>query len=412
MFGWLTALSRPERKTLLAAFGGWSMDAFDFMVYTFVIPTLIVTWGMTKGQAGFIGTVTLILSAFGGWIAGILADRYGRVRVLQISIAWFALFTFLCGFTNSYEQLLFTRALQGLGFGGEWAVGSVLIGEMVRAQHRGKAVGTVQSGWAVGWGAAALAFTITFSVLPEATAWRLLFWLGLLPALFVFYIRRHVPEPAVFEATRARAAHQGGGSFLEIFEPALLKTTLLACLMTTGMMIGYYAVTFWLPTYLKTVHKLSVPSTGLYTIVVIVGSFIGYLVAAYLSDQIGRKKTFVLFASCSAIFVVLYTLIPISQTVMLVLGFPLGFFVSGNFSGVGAFLTELLPSRVRGSGQGFIYNFGRGMSAFTPLLVGALSDSIGLGRAIGIVAAIAFGTVIFMVALLPETRGKELAVYD
>lgn len=412
MFGWFTALSRPERKTLIAAFGGWSMDAFDFMVYTFVIPTLIAAWSMSRGDAGFIGTLTLILSAFGGWIAGILADRYGRVKVLQLSIAWFALFTFLCGFTNSYEQLLITRALQGLGFGGEWAVGSVLIGEMVRAQHRGKAVGTVQSGWAVGWGVAAIAFTIVFTALPEDTAWRMLFWLGLLPALFVFYIRRHVPEPQVFEATRAKAAQHGGSNFLEIFSPQLIGTTTLACLMTTGMMIGYYAVTFWLPTYLKTVHKLSVPSTGLYTTVVIIGSLIGYLVAAYLSDHIGRKKTFVLFAACSALFVVLYTLIPISQTLMLILGFPLGFFVSGNFSGVGAFLTELLPSRVRGSGQGFIYNFGRGMSAFTPLLVGWLSDSIGLGRAIGIVAAIAFVTVIAMVALLPETRGRELAVYD
>jgi MFS family permease len=412
MFNWFTELDTRERKTLGAAFGGWSMDAFDFMVYTFVIPTLIAAWAMTKGQAGLIGTVTLILSAFGGWIAGILADRYGRVKVLQLSIAWFAVFTFLCGFTNSYEQLMLTRALQGLGFGGEWAVGSVLIGEMVRAQHRGKAVGTVQSGWAVGWGVAAIAFTISFSMLPEETAWRMLFWLGLLPALFVFYIRRHVPEPAVFEATRAKAAQRGGSNFLEIFAPGLLHTTVLACLMTTGMMIGYYAVTFWLPTYLKTVHKLSISSTGLYTTVVIAGSFIGYLVAAYLADHIGRRKTFFLFASCSAIVVVLYTLIPISQGTMLVLGFPLGFFVSGNFSGVGAFLTELLPSRVRGSGQGFIYNFGRGMSAFTPLLVGHLSDSMGLGRAIGVVAAIAFSVVVVMVALLPETRGKELAVYD
>lgn len=411
MLGWYTELKPGERKTLLAAFGGWAVDAFDFMVYTFVIPTLIAAWAMSKGQAGLIGTVTLILSAVGGWLAGILADRFGRVRMLQISIAWFAVFTFLCGFTTSYEQLVVTRALQGLGFGGEWAVGSVLIGEMIRAEHRGKAVGTVQSGWAVGWGVAALAFTVAFTVLPEEWAWRALFWVGLLPALLIVYVRRNVSEPEVFLRTRDHVSEKGG-HFLEIFGPALLPTTILASLMTLGMMVGYYAVTFWLPTYLKTVRGLSVLGTGVYTTVIIVGSFVGYLAAAYLADHIGRRKTFYVFAACSAAIAVAYTQLPINDTMMLLLGFPLGFFVSGNFSGVGAFLTELLPSRVRGSGQGFIYNVGRGLSAFTPFLVGSLSDTIGLGQAIATVAGIGFSTVIVMVAMLPETRGKVLAAYD
>ena len=163
MFAWLQELTSPERKTLTAAFAGWSVDALDVMVYTFIIPTLIATWGMSKTEAGFITSATVITSAIGGWIAGILADRFGRVRILQLTILWFAVFTFLCGFTNSFQQLFVVRALQGFGFGGEWAVGSVLVGEMIRAQHRGKALGMVQSGWAVGWGAAALLFTILFS---------------------------------------------------------------------------------------------------------------------------------------------------------------------------------------------------------------------------------------------------------
>src|SRR3954454_7047441 len=183
MFDWLRALSSQERKTFIAAFGGWSVDALDYMVYTFVIPTLITAWGMSKGQAGSVATASLILSAVGGWAAGILADRYGRVKVLQVTILWFAVCTFACGFTNSFEQLLVLRSLQGLGFGGEWAVGSVLIGEMIRPQHRGKAVGTVQSGWAVGWGVANLLFLLLYSVLPEHLAWRAMFWSGILPAL-------------------------------------------------------------------------------------------------------------------------------------------------------------------------------------------------------------------------------------
>jgi MFS family permease len=411
MIAWLKELDGRERKTLIAAIGGWATDSIDVMVFTYVVPTLIAVWGMSKMQAGWITTATVISSALGGWLAGVLADRYGRVRVLQWTIGWFALFTFLCGFTQSFEQLLFTRSLQGLGFGGEWAVGSVLIGEMIRPQHRGKAVGTVQSGWAIGWGIANLLFLLLYSVLPEHLAWRALFWSGILPAFLVIYIRRNVQEPEVYSATRAKTQERGS-NFLEIFSPPLLKTTVLTGIMITGMMAGYFAVFFWLPTFLKTERGLSVLNTGMYTFVVIFGSFIGYLASAYLSDYVGRKKNFFIFAAGSALIAIVYTQIPIDDTLMLFLGFPLGFFVSGNFSGCGPFLTELYPSRVRGSGQGFVYNFGRGMSAFATPLVGYLSGTITLGKAIGIVAITGFSVVILVVALLPETRGKALVVYD
>jgi MFS family permease len=177
---WIFDLTPTERSTLVATFGGWALDGMDVMVYSFVIPTLIAAWSLSKGQAGMLGTVALLISAFGGWLAGMLADRFGRVRVLQITILWFAVFTFLSGFTNTFSQLLVTRGLQGLGFGGEWAVGSVLMGEAVRADFRGKAVGTVQSGWAVGWGITAICYTVLFSVLPAAIAWRVMFWIGIL----------------------------------------------------------------------------------------------------------------------------------------------------------------------------------------------------------------------------------------
>jgi MFS family permease len=411
MLDWVRELSKQERRTFIAAFGGWSVDALDFMVYSFVIPTLIVAWGMSKGQAGLIATASLVLSAAGGWLAGILADRIGRVKVLQITILWFSVCTFLCGFTNSFEQLLVVRALQGLGFGGEWAVGSVLIAEMIRAEHRGKAVGTVQSGWAVGWGAAALLFTLIFSVLPDELAWRAMFWVGILPALLVIYIRRKVKDPEIFHATRAKA-NESGSHFMEIFSPELLRTTALGCLLTTGMMSAYYAVTTWVPTYLKTERGLSVLNTGGYTFVIILGSFVGYLVAAYLCDHIGRRKTFLIFGVCTGLVAVAYTLLPIDNTAMLFLGFPLGFFLSGNFSGFGSFLTELFPSRVRGSGQGFVYNFGRGFGAFAPPLVGYMSSTLPLAHAIGLVTAGSVGIAVLSLAFLPETRGKQLLVYD
>lgn len=411
MFAWLGQLDSRERKTLIAAVGGWATDSIDVMVFTYVIPTLMLVWGMSKVQAGWITTATVISSAIGGWLAGVLADRFGRVRMLQVAILWFALFTFLCGFTNSFEQLLVMRALQGLGFGGEWAVGSVLIGEMIRPEHRGKAVGTMQSGWAIGWGIANLLFLLLFHFFPEKIAWRMLFWVGILPALMVFYIRRNVPEPEVYSATQTKA-RELGSNFLEIFSPNLLRTTVLTSLMVTGMMAGYFATFFWLPTFLKTERGLSVLNTGFYGFVVILGSFVGYLAAAYASDHLGRKKTFIVFAVGSATIAVTYTMLPIDNTLMLFLGFPLGFFVSGNFSGCGPYLTELYPSRVRGSGQGFAYNFGRGMSAFSTPLVGYLSGSITLGRGIGLVAVSGFALVVLIILLLPETRGKQLAVYD
>lgn len=411
MIAWLRELNARERKTLIAATGGWATDSVDVMVFVYVVPTLMMVWGMSKIEAGWITTATVISSAVGGWLAGVLADKFGRVRILQLTIAWFAFFTFVCGFTQSFEQLLVARALQGLGFGGEWAVGSVLIGEMIRPQHRGKAVGTVQSGWAIGWGVANLLFLLLYSVLPEEWAWRAMFWAGILPALLVWYIRRNVPEPEVYSATRTEVQKRGG-HFLEIFSPALLRTTVLTSLMVTGMMAGYYAVFFWLPTYLKTERGLSVLDTGLYTFVVIFGSFAGYIAAAYLSDHIGRRMTFFLFAAGSAAIAILYTQIPITDAMMLFLGFPLGFFVSGNFSGCGPFLTELYPSRVRGSGQGFVYNLGRGLSAFATPLVGYLSSTMTLGKAIGVVAIVGFAVVILAVSLLPETRGKVLQVYD
>jgi fucose permease len=270
----------------------------------------------------------------------------------------------------------------------------------------------VQGGWAVGWGITAISYTVLFSVLPAATAWRTMFWIGILPALLVFYIRRYVPEPDVFQRTRARETSLGKGSnFLEIFTPALLRTTLLTALLAVGAQGGYYAITTWLPTYLKTTRGLSVLNTGAYLFVVIVGSFIGYMVSAWLADQLGRKRTLVGFAACSFLAVVAYTFLPIGNSVMLVLGFPLGFFASGVFSPIGAFFTELFPSRVRGSGQGFSYNVGRGIGALFPTLVGFMSARMGLGHAISAFAAAAYLTMILATLLLPETKGRELQAY-
>jgi MFS family permease len=404
---WFTQLNARERTTLAATFAGWMLDGMDVMVYSFVLPTLVIVWHISKGQAGLLGTSTLLLSSLGGWAAGLAADRFGRVKILQLTILWFAFFTFLSGFANGFTQLLIIRGLQGLGFGGEWAVGSVLIGETIRSEYRGRAVGTVQGGWAIGWGISALFYTVFFAVLPASLAWRAMFWVGLMPALLAVWVRSHVSESTLFERALAAKKVESSAHFLQIFSPALLKTTVLAALVALGGQGGYYAFTTWLPLYMNA-RGLSVMHTGGYLLVVIAGSFAGYLTAAHLADKIGRKWTLALFAVLSFTTVLLYMVLPISDHVMLFLGFPLGFFPSGAFSPMGAFFSELFPTSLRGSGQGFVYNLGRGAGALFPSLVGYFSTHMQLGKAIAIFSVAAYMLMALSVLLLPETRGMDL----
>ncbi|HMD73777.1 MAG TPA: MFS transporter [Steroidobacteraceae bacterium] len=406
---WLTQTTLPERRALVAAFAGYGVDGFDTMIYTFIIPTLLAVWGMSKAEAGYIATGTLLTSALGGWAAGVLADRFGRVRILQLTIAWFALFTFLSGFTDSFLQLLIVRSLQGLGFGGEWAVGSILIAETIRPANRGRATGLVQSSWAVGWAGAACVYWGAYALMPPQHAWRVMLWSGVLPGLLVVYIRRNVAEPAIYLQARAHA-NPMAAQFLSIFNGPLLRITVLASLLSGGMLGAYYSVTTWLPTFLNSERHLSVTGTATYLLVLIAGCFAGYLSSAWLSDAIGRRRCFVLFALGGILAVLAYTHIRAGDLATEVLGFPLGFFNSGIFAGTGAYLTELYPTAVRGSGQGFSYSFGRALGAVCPALIGRATTEYSLGEAIGAMTAVAYLVVILAVWALPETRGRVLTV--
>ena len=405
MLAWFSDLNARERRTMTACFGGWSLDALDVQIFSFVIPSLLALWKITAGQAGELATVTLLVSSFGGWIAGALSDRFGRVRVLQITILWYAVFTFLCGFAQNFEQLFLFRALQGLGFGGEWAAGAVLMGEVIRDKYRGRAVGIVQTGWSIGWGAAALLYTILIAVLPEALAWRALFWIGIAPAGLVFWIRRFVEEP---ELNRRRAAPAGIWHIFSALKPPYLATTWRVALMVTGAQGGSYALTIWLPTYLKTVRHISSVGTGSYLLVLILGAFFGFVSGAYLADAIGRKATFIFSAVGSVVLTIVYLFAPISNEWILLVGFLLGYISLAMFSPMGSFMTELYPTAVRGVGQGFCYNAGRGIGALFPAAVGFLAAQFGLGLAIAVFSIAAYGLMIVALMLLPETHGRSL----
>jgi MFS family permease len=404
---WYRSMSPRERRTFWACFGGWATDAMDVQIYSLLIPVLIsIGLLASNAQAGLIGTVTLMCSAVGGWAAGVLSDRYGRSLMLQIAVAWFSVFTLLCAFAQDFTQLLVFRGLMGFGFGGEWAVGAILMGETVRAEFRGRAVGTVQSGWAVGWGVAVGLFVLTQSLLAPETAWRVLFALGVLPALGVFWIRRRVPEPEVF----VRHADRRGDrpSFLGIFRPGLLRTTVVCALLCTGAQGGYYSLTTFLPQFLRTARGLDVLGIGGTLLLVIIGALAGYLFGAWLTDRLGRRPAIVVCAVAAFVIVLPMTLLNLPTAVFTVLALPLGFVASAYFSGLGALLTEQYPTELRGSGQGFCYNFGRGIGALFPLLVGLLADAISIGVAIALFAGLAYLVMALCALLLPETRGAEL----
>ena len=276
MLAWLTDLNAKERRTMGGCFGGWALDAFDVQMYSLVIPTVIAVWGLSRGEAGLIGTVTLLISSLGGWFSGALADRFGRVRMLQITILWYSIFTFLCAFAQNFEQLFALRALHGLGFGGEWAAGAVLMGEVIRDKYRGRAVGLVQTGWAIGWGASALVYTGLYAFLPEAMAWRALFAIGLLPAVFVFWIRRHIDEPEIFRNTQRTRPTIGITHLFSAFRGPHLWTTVKVSLMVAGAQGGGYALGIWMPTWLRTVRGLSATDTGGFLLIQILGALLGF----------------------------------------------------------------------------------------------------------------------------------------
>jgi MFS family permease len=337
---------------------------------------------------------------------GTIADRIGRKNALMISIACYAVFTFLCGLAPNYGTLAVFRALEGFGFGGEWAVGSVLMAEWANAPERGRALGFVQGSWAIGWLAANIAFQIIAATIGLDHGWRILFFLGIIPAIFIFYIRRNVEDPPIYHATRAAAGARW--SLAGIFAPAVIRTTVFASLLAIGVQTGYYALFTWMPTYLTTQRHISAVTSGSLLYLLIAGAFVGYITAGYINDAIGRKRTFIIFSLCSAAMVPLYLYAVVADWQLIVAGPLLGYFASGIFSGFGPYLSELFPSDVRGAGQGFCYNLGRGVAGIGPFAIGWLADIAPIGTAMTVVAVIAYLIAVVAVLFLPETRGKEL----
>lgn len=406
MFDWYKKSNSHERKTFWACHTGWALDAFDVQAFSLVIPTLLVVMQIGKAEAGLLASVTLFSGALGGWLGGALSDRLGRVRTLQLTVTVFTVATIACAAAIDFNQLVVFKILQGLGFGAEWAAGAVLIAETIKPEHRGKAGGAVQSGWAVGWGVSLVGFSFFFSYLAPDVAWRALFAVSAIPAVFIFYLRWNLVD--LTQRSTAQSRPPFLASLLGIFSRENIRTTCVGGLLGLGAHGGYYGLFTWLPTFLKEERDLSIMKSSGYLGVIVVSFGLGCLVAGQLGDRFGRRNTVAVFACGCVIMTFAYLALPVSSTAMLLLGCPLGFFAAGIPASMGALFNELYPPDVRGSGVGFCYNIGRVFAAPLPALVGYMSEQMSLATAIGINAICAYALVVLAIALVPDRRGALL----
>lgn len=409
--------STPEaRRAYVAAGIGWGLDGLTWTLYGFALTAIIPVLGISAGAVGWITAASIVASAVGGAVAGSLADRFGRVRVLTWVILGYCLFTGLTATSQNVEQFVLWRVLEGVAFGAEWAVGAALVAEYAPAAKRSRILSAIHSCYAIGWAVSTGLYLWLFSAVDTSVAWRYLFLIGIVPGLVAFWIRLKVKDRVPVAAARRKRETESARErlpLLQLFEPAQVRTTTLAILLGVGVQGIYYSVFVFLPLFLRDERGLSVVGTATYTWVVIAGSFLGYFLSGHIHDAIGRRPAFTLFFVAAAASIALFVLTPAAGAgAAYLVCFALGFFASGQAGGLGAYLAELFPTRMRASGQGLAYNAGRGIAAFGPLSVGLFTDTIGLGNAILIVGAVGATIALTAIALLPETKGRNILEPD
>ena len=407
LFDWWREGDAAAQRAFVAASLGWMLDAFDVMLYALVLPTLLPALGLGTSVGGQLQSLTLIAAAAGGLTFGLIADRFGRTRALMLSVLLYSIFTALCGFAQTAAQLAIFRVCLGIGMGGEWASGAALVSESWPATHRGKVLGFMQSSWAVGYGLATVVNWVVQDV--AGLSWRAVFFVGVLPAFFTLWVQRKVQEPAAWHAMRAA---RPSGALAKTLRGPLLGITIALCLMNAFALCAYWGFNTWVPSYLSApIAKGGIgQSRGTMSALVFannVGTWFGYVSFGYISDAIGRRRSYVWFLLIAAALTWAYTMVR-SPLALLALGPATAFFATGNFSGFGAVTAELYPTAVRATLQGLTYNIGRIASAGAPWLVGAVADTRGYPAALSL-AAVAFVFAAMCWVFIPETRGRQPA---
>ena len=402
---WYVGRTPLQWRAFKSAYVGWMLDIMDLMLFAMMIKTIGAELAFDKGVAGAIASLTLLATAVGGLFFGFLADRIGRTRSMVLSILCYSVGTALCGLSQSVAQLMIFRFILGMGIGGEWSAGAALITETWPAEHRAKVMAFVQSAFAVGYAFAALIAALVLPIL----GWRWVFAVGLVPALFAFWVRRHTEESAIWAQQTHRLTL---GQTLSLLLGSHLRPTLVCLALTSAAMCGYWGLFTWVPAYLATPVAQGGPGFDLirsttWIVVMQVGAVLGFIVFGYIADRIGRRRSFMLFFVASAISVPLYVTVK-SPSVLLVFGAIVAFFGTGFYSGFAPTFAELFPTQIRATAQGFIYNTGRAASALAPALVGFISQGNSIGTALGATAAFFGLAAVIVFFFLPETASEAL----
>lgn len=402
---WWREGTADGRRAVIAAGLGWMLDAFDVTLFALVLPALRSELGLSTAGGGALGSVALLAAAGGGVAFGWIADRFGRTRALMSSIMLYSVFTAACGFATTFLQFVVFRIGLGLGMGGEWASGATLVSETWPAEHRGKALAFMQSAWAIGY---ALAAAVNYLVQP-AFGWRSVFFVGILPAFLTIWVRRSVREPEMWR--RAQRERTSRSPIAMLFSAELAPLTVALTMMNACTLFGWWSFNLWLPSYLQEPVArgglgLQMLSSSTMILVMQLGMWLGYITFGFVSDRIGRKRTYIAYLLLAAVFLFVYVSVS-APLVLLALGPLVAFFATGYFSGFGAVTAEIFPTTIRGTAQGFTYNIGRIVSAAAPFTVGTLAQTRGFGTALSI-SSVAFVLAAIAWIWIPETRGRAL----
>ena len=398
-----TTVDRNAIKALLGSGLGYAMDGFDLLILGFMLKYIAADLSLSQAEAASLVTATLIGAVIGGIGFGMLSDRIGRVRVLTYTIVVFAVFTGFCGLAQGYYDLVFYRFAAGVGLGGEFGIGMALVAEAWPASQRARASSYVGLGWQLGVLAAAIATPILLPII----GWRGMFFLGIGPALAAYFIRYSLHEPEVF-VKKSHDHPKESALYLLVKDVATTKLSAGMIILCSVQNFGYYGVMIWLPSYLSSRFGFALTQSAVWTTVTIAGMAVGIFCFGQIADRIGRRPTFFMYMLGAAVMVVLYSRLT-DPIYLLVAGAVMGFFVNGMLGGYGALISELFPTSARATAQNVLFNIGRAVGGFGPVVVGYIASMYSFEFAIALLAALYVLDIIALWLLIPERLGQELS---